>query len=475
MKLRHLFMPIHDASWRSRRLGFVLLLILGMVAAACSGASEGGSVTQPDGGGSETADAAAGDTASAAADSGDEGPITIGASLPLTGEFSIPGAKHRDGYQYCVDQINAAGGLLGRPVELSVSDNRSDTEVAVSQYERFINAENVDLLFGTFSSLLTFPASAVAEQAGMVYPVPSGGALRIWERGFENIFYFQQEAAETIGDSPVNALIYYRDEGVIPEDEFPKTASVVYADDFFAAAIATGLEGGTVEIPDSGETVDLSPGYLADAGIEVVYSEQWPVDFTGWVQLANSMRNADADAVFAGTASPDEAVELVRALDTVGYHPKFLYLSQGTQSEFKENLGDSANGIVAHSAWHPDAEFEGMLNGEVVTNQDFIDGFTEAFDRPPDEDEAIPFAVCEGMEQAVRATGTTDNAELRAWLAERTADDPVRTVMGDFYWDDRGLPEDRDHLLTQWQDGELKFVYPPGEFAGVVDMTYPRQ
>jgi branched-chain amino acid transport system substrate-binding protein len=451
------------------RRNLVALLVVLVAAAACSPSDGGESALQP---GAGDASAPAGGTGGSEGGGADGDTIRIGASLPLTGEFSIPGAKHRDGYQYCVDQINDAGGLLGRQVELVVSDNRSDTEVAVSQYERFINVDNVDLLFGTFSSLLTFPASTVAEQAGMIYPVPSGGALRIWERGYENLFYFQQEAAEAIGETPVNALTEYSDSGVV--SELPQTAAVVYADDFFAAAIAAGLLGKTVEIPDSDETVDLSPGFLADAGIEPVLEEQWPVDFNGWLQLANTIRNADADILFAGTASPDEAIELVRALQTVGYQPDAIYLSQGTQSEFKDNLGDAANGIMAHAAWHPEAGFEGMLNDEPYTNQQFIDGFTEAFDRAPDEDEAIPFAVCQGIEQAVQATGTTDNAELRTWLHERTADDPVRTIMGDFHWDDRGLPEGRDHLLTQWQDGELRFIYPTGEFDTVVDMIFPK-
>jgi branched-chain amino acid transport system substrate-binding protein len=454
---------------RGRIRSALIVLSVLVVAAACSPAGDGESSLQP-GAGDPSAPEAAGAGTSEGGASGDA--IRIGASLPLTGEFSIPGAKHRDGYQLCVDLINEAGGLLDRPVELLTNDNRSDTEVAVSQHERFINAQNVDLLFGTFSSLLTFPTSTVAEQAGMVYPVASGGALRIWERGYQNLFYFQQEAAETVGESPVNAIVEYQESGVVTE--MPQTAAVVYADDFFAAAIAAGLLGHQVEIPGSDEMVDLAPGYLADAGIEAVLEEQWPVDFNGWLQLANTVRNADADALFAATASPDEAIELVRALETVGYQPDVMYMSQGTQSEFVENLGDSANGIMAHAAWHPDAEFEGMLNGEPITNQEFIDTFTEAFDRPPDEDEAIPFAVCQGMEQAVRATGTTDNAELSAWLRERTADDPVRTIMGDFHWDERGLPVDRDVVLTQWQEGELRFVYPIGEFDNVVDMIYPK-
>ncbi len=78
------------------------------------------------------------------------------------------------------------------------------------------------------------------------------------------------------------------------------------------------------------------------------------------------------------------------------------------------------------------------------------------------------------MEQAVRATGTTDNAALRDWLASRTADDPVRTILGDFYWDERGLPLDKPFLMTQWQDGELEFVYPVGEFPGTVDLVWPK-
>jgi branched-chain amino acid transport system substrate-binding protein len=452
-------MTLHRTGNQLRKLTVVTALAL--LATACGGDE------------AEDEEAAADETEEPTEEAAGE-PIRIAASLPLTGEFSIPGAKHRDGYQYCVDQINAAGGLLGRPVELRVEDNRSDTEVGVSQYERFIDVENVDLFFGTFSSLLTFPTSAVAEQAGMVYPVPSGGALRIWERGFENMFYFQQDAAEFIGEAPINAILGYRDAGVIPEDQFPETAAVVYADDFFAAAIATGLLGGTVEIPDSGEIVDLSPGYLDEVGIEAVLDEQWPADFTAWVQLANTIRNADADMLLAATASPEEAIELVRALQTVGYQPDILYMSQGTQSEFLENLGDAANGILAHAAWHPEMAFEGELAGETVTNADFIDGFTAAFDRPPDEDEAIPFAVCQGMEQAIRGAGSTDNAAIKTWLRERTADDPVRTIMGDFYWDDRGLPEERDPVMTQWQDGELRFVAPIGEFEGVVDMVFPK-
>lgn len=455
---------------RRRARLLALLAVFAMIVAACN---------------SGTADETTTTNATATTESGGDGgatttegaassePIRIGASLPLTGEFSVPGSKHADGYQFCVDEINARGGILGRDVELTIEDNRSDTEVAVTQVQRFIDVENVDLLFGTFSSLLTFPASAAAEQAGMVYPIPSGGALRIWSRGFQNIFYFQQTSAEEIGAAPMAMIDYYTQQGII--DPAVSTAAIVWADDFFADAIAKGLLGGEVTLPGSDEVVAvLDPGFLAEAGIEAAYQETWPEGFTDWLTLANSIKNSGADIVMAATASPDEAISLVNALQTVAYQPKLVYMSQGTQSEFHDSLGDAADGITIHSSWHPLANFSGTLAGEEYTNQDFIDGFTAAMGRAPDEDEAIPFAVCQGMEQAVIGTGTTDNAQLSEWLHARTTDDPVQTIMGPYAWDERGLPIDRVPIMTQWQNDTLEFVYPIGEFPGTVDLVYPK-
>lgn len=447
-----------------RRWGtlFTLLAALALVASACG---DSGDTTTTAAGGDATT------TTQQQVTGGD--PIRIGASLPLTGEFSVPGSKHADGYEFCVAEINDRGGILDRPVELLIEDNRSDTEVGVTQVQRFIDVENVDVLFGTFSSLLTFPTSAAAEQAGFVYPIPSGGALRIWARGFENIFYFQQTAAEEIGAAPMAMIDHYTNEGVI--DPAVSSAAVVWADDFFADAIAKGLLGGEVTLPGGGEVVaNLDPGFLAEAGIEAALTETWPVGFTDWLTLANSIKNSGADIVMAATASPDEAISLVNALRTADYQPSLVYMSQGTQSEFYDNLQEAADGITIHSAWHPLANFVGQLAGEEYTNEDFIAGFTESFGRPPDEDEAIPFAVCQGMEQAIRGAGSTDNAALREWLHGRTADDPVQTVMGPYYWDERGLPIDRVPIMTQWQGDTLEFVYPIGEFEGTVDLVYPK-
>ncbi|HEU4320587.1 MAG TPA: amino acid ABC transporter substrate-binding protein [Acidimicrobiia bacterium] len=455
-----------------------LIAVLAMVLAACGDGDEG-SDTTADGGTDTTADGGT-DTTEGSTDTTEGGgeepagdPIVFATSLPLTGEFSGVGSKHQDGYQFCVDEINARGGLLGRPVELLVEDNRSDTEVVVTQTERFITVDGADVLFGTFSSLLGYPASTIAEQNGMVYPMPSSGALRIWERGYENIFYFQQLPAEATGSSMVDLVNYYTEQGIITEPM--ETMAVVSADDFFAGAIANGFLGGEVSFPDSDETVSLAPGYAAEMGMEVVFDQQWPVGFTDWLTLANSIAATQPDMIVMTTASVDESISLLRALETVGYNDaELVYSSQGAQSEFQEELGATSNGVVIHSVWAREANWEGTLAGETYSNEDFISGFEAAYGRLPDEDEALPFAVCQGMEQAIIGTGGTDNAAMSEWLHNLTPETAVRTIVGDFVWDERGLPDGRAFLVNQWQDDTLALVYPVGEFEGTADLVYPK-
>jgi branched-chain amino acid transport system substrate-binding protein len=396
--------------------------------------------------------------------------VVFGASLPLTGGLAINGQKHQEGYELCLDLLNQNGGLLGEPARVIISDNQSTNETGQAQIERLINQDKVSVLLGTFSSRITFAQTSVAEQNKMLYPVPSGVALQIYERGYKYIFNFQPNAAEYLGKSYAGLI-----KDLVKPDQAPKKAAVVYADDFYANAAVAGLTGKKREIAGTDKVIDLAPGALADAGIEVVLEQQWPEEgFSDWIGLANSIKASGADMVVGFTASPDEAIQLVNAFNTVAYQPSTVIMGQGTQAEFHDQVGDAANGVLIHSAWHPAVEWKGVLAGKDFSNQDFIDAFKAKFGKDPDEDNAIPFATCQGMAQAIAAANSTDNTVLRDWLAARTADDPVKTILGDFHWDEKGLPVDKAFLITQWQNGELKFVYPIGQFPGTSDLVWPK-
>ena len=111
-------------------------------------------------------------------------PIVVGISLPLTGDFAQPGGEAKRGYEVWAGQVNKSGGLLGRQVQLKIVDDASSQDTVVSDYTKLITQDKVDLVLGTFSSLLNFPASAVAEKNQMVFVEPAGGSRKIFTLGF---------------------------------------------------------------------------------------------------------------------------------------------------------------------------------------------------------------------------------------------------------------------------------------------------
>src|SRR6201995_339612 len=93
-------------------------------------------------------------------------PITIGASLSLTGDFSADGQAFERGYKLWASDVTSSGGLLGRQVQLKIlNDNSSPTQVQTN-YQTLFASDKVDLAFGPFSSLLTTPSASVAARYG---------------------------------------------------------------------------------------------------------------------------------------------------------------------------------------------------------------------------------------------------------------------------------------------------------------------
>src|SRR5437016_5700704 len=82
------------------------------------------------------------------------GPIKIGISLSLSGDFSDPGKAVKRGYDLWAAYVNAHGGILGRQVQLKIVNDASSPNQVVTNYQNLITRDKVDLTFGPFSSLL---------------------------------------------------------------------------------------------------------------------------------------------------------------------------------------------------------------------------------------------------------------------------------------------------------------------------------
>src|SRR5215210_4917888 len=207
-------------------------------------------------------------------DSANKTPIKIGASLPLTGDFSEPGKAAKQGYEVWQKTVNDKGGLLGRKVQIVIRDDASDQNTVVADYNALVSREKVNMLLGTFSSLLNLPASTVAERNRMLYVEPAGGAPELFDRGFKYLFFAQQATADKQGDVWADWVAN------LPDDQRPKTAAYPTLDDPFAQPTSEGIEK-----------------KLKAAGIETVYRETYTIDNPNLDGIANAIKSRKPDVV----------------------------------------------------------------------------------------------------------------------------------------------------------------------------------
>ena len=398
------------------RVVIVCLALLGLIASACA----------PDSATEETGN-------------GEEGPIRVGISLPLTGDFTEPGEGVQRGYELWADKVNENGGLLGREVELIIRDDGSDPNKVVSDYERLINVENVDLVFGPFSSLLVVPSSEVAEKYEMLFVQPAGAAPEVFDRGLEYLFYAAPAVADDHGKF-FNEYILS-----LPEGERPETAAYPELDDPFAQGTAEGIRTA-----------------LEAGGIETVFKEVYPPDQGDFAPIASKIAASGAELVVGGTQYED-CVNLIRALQELDYQPKAVISSTGpTLTSFGEAVGDAAEGIMAPVGYHAMADFP--------TNPEFVAAYEEEYGDLPTEDPANAFTVGQIVQQAVEEVGSVEDQDA---LRDYIRDNEFETIVGPLSFNERGEPQSA-HMILQWQNGRIEIVLPDDEQVKSAEMIFPK-
>ena len=357
----------------------------------------------------------------------DDGTLTIGASLPLTGEFSQGGLDTQQGYETWVALTNENGGLLGQDVEIIVKDDATNQNTVVTNYNNLISEDKVDLLLGSQSSLLNIPASAVAERNKMLFVCPSCGSPDMYNRGFEYIFFSQQAVATQ------QAKVFAEWIAALPEDQRPKTAAYPALDDPFAGPVVEGAEA-----------------ILSAAGIETVYKDVYPATTKNFDSIVNTIKESGAEMVVQG-AQFEDGVNLVRSLNRAGYSPSILYQSSSPTygQQYLDGIGaDNTQGVFFSSSYNVLAETPG--------NPEFVAKYNELFGGEPPEDAADGFAAAEVVAAAAEAVGSIDDQKALAdWLRENE----VPTILGTLKWNEDGSPQG-DFLVGQWQDGVSQVVLP---------------
>jgi branched-chain amino acid transport system substrate-binding protein len=353
------------------------------------------------------------------------GPITIGMSLPMTGPVADVSKSGLQGYQLWSSQLNAAGGLLGHQLKLNVLDDGFDPNQTATDYTRLISQDKVNLLLGTFSSLLNAPASAIAARQGMLYVEPSGGAATLFTRGFTNLFFAQPGTTTSEPDRFVAWI------ASLPASQRPATAAYVTQDD-----------------PSASPAVAVFKTRLQALGIKTVYDQTYDPSTTNFDAIASSVVHARPQLIIQGAVADDGAA-FVRSLEKLNFSPRMLFQTNApSDSAYPGAIGRAnAEGVFTAEAWSPQATYPG--------NAAFVAAYTKKFGSPPTEDAANSYTAGQVLAAAVRAVGRIDQKALAAWLHTHT----VSTIVGPLKWNSAGDPEG-SLLLAQWQGGKLQIVAP---------------
>jgi branched-chain amino acid transport system substrate-binding protein len=426
--------------WFSRNavtLGAVALSV-GVLAACSSGGSSSSS--------SSSAGTTTSPASSASTSPSSSAPISIGASLSTTGDFSADGQAFKQGYELWVKDVNAAGGILGRQVKLTILDDKSDPNQVVTNYQTLINSDHVDLTFGPFSSLLTAPASQVAARNGYAFVEGAGGAPKVfdtaWNQADHNVF----DVSLPVADELIPFVNYIASLPAATRDKL--TAAYPSADDPFATP-----------------PVQLAQSKLEALGVKTVYTKVFPEESSSYKPQADQVANSKADIVVLGSTDVPTVAAFMTEFEQDHYTPQMFIAAAGPDqgASFINAVKPAANatGMMVPNAWYP-----GYAN---AASQKMVAEYVAQYKGSASDvnaDVAEAYSVGQVVAQAITAVGSVDNAKIISYLHSGVT---LTTVQGTAKFDALGENANAAAFIFQWQNNGSKYtqVLPAGSPGSV--------
>ena len=371
-------------------------------------------------------------------------PIKIGISLSFSGDFSADGQAFQQGYQLWAADINKAGGLLGRQVQLDIVNDNSSPDQVQTNYQTLITVHKDDLVFGPFSTLLTKPASVVASRYGYAFVEGAGGGPSVFTRGLHNIFDVSLPVANNLV-----AFAHYIQ--TLPSSQRP--TSVAYA---------------TEDDPFTQPQVDTARTLLEQEGIKTASYQVYPAETTDYNPIADKIIASGAQVVVVGTLLPDVSA-FIQRFKQQHYNPQALIATAGPDQgdQFLKAIGGATSAeaiMVPNGGWFPQANTTG--NAQMVQEYLAKYGGTAA---DISSDVAEAYSVGQVVQQAATKINSIDNTKL---IAELHSSVTYNSVQGPVKFDDTGQNTAATAYLFQWQKGNLVPVYPAN--VASAEPVYPK-
>ncbi|MGJ7604120.1 substrate-binding protein [Variovorax sp. LT1R20] len=308
-------------------------------------------------------------------------PLRIGVAVGLSGANSVVAPAAVQSSQLAVDEINAAGGILGRKVELEIVDDASGAVGAQKAFDTLVFQKKVAAIIAMENSAARNAALPVVSKGKVPYIYTSfyeGRSCNNWM--YVNGWVPEQQVAPVV-------------------DYFLKSKN---AKTFFLVGNDYAFGRGML---------DFTRKYIEQKGGKVVGEEYLPIDGSDWTSVISKLRAAKPDALISATAGGAPNVSLAKQLKGAGLTLPYgnLAIDEGTA----KTMGDVASGMYMSASY--------LTGIDIPENKKFLDAMKKKFGadlKTPNELSEPQYEAFFLYKAAVEKAGSTDAAKVVKALGE---------------------------------------------------------
>jgi branched-chain amino acid transport system substrate-binding protein len=368
--------------------------------------------------------------------------LKIGAPQPMTGPDAPFGDKFKKAYSMAIEEINAAGGVNGKKLELLLEDHQAKNALAATIAEKLVTQGGVLVMTGGRASGQAVEIASVCQRLKTPYLVDHPSADIITSKGFE--WVFRNNPTGSIYPQAFNRFITE-----VP-GAMPKSAAVIYDNTVFGKTIA-----------------GAAMAFLKSKNVPIVADEAYAVNTLDFKPLMTKVKAASPDYFLMVAVSTTDAILLTRHAKEIGIKPRaFVGFGGGFGvADFPKQLGPLAENVFSSAAWSG--------NPNDSDTKAFYDKFVKRYGIQPKEHEVEGYSAVYIIADALkRAKLTGDLAKDREAVREALLATDMKTVfgkvkfgnykgpLGDAYTN-QNIYSPEHSVLAQWtKDGTLLNVWP---------------
>ncbi len=318
-------------------------------------------------------------------------PIKLGAIIPLTGPSAATGQDMKNGYELAKKQVNAAGGINGRPLDVVYEDDKNDPATAVASFNKLVNNDKVEVMMGGLASNITAALIEPAKQAkpNMAW---TGAAATTVEQGFQGQDWFFHYHPWEYQNATSNL-------DFMKSTPYKKWA-IAYEDGLFGTGAANGFKD---TLPKQGQ--------------EIVAAEAFKSGSNDFTALMNKLKAANPEALILVPYAAD-MIPMLTQMREVGLKPTLIFAAPPSfPPDFEKS--PVAEGIVAAAVWTP----------QVATpaSKKFLDDFKAEYQGklPISYWAPLAYANLVTVADALKKSGTGNQAGWIKAMEETSYDSPL--------------------------------------------------